>query len=229
MSASAATMPIAGSWLQKLIGQTSLGTESIENREVALIPGAGLPGADEIASMEKAKVLTSLKWSLLESNWMTHQPDESATSSSKGIAEDELWDLLGEVFEHTAADAAAHSVELRDALADLDEVTEEARTEGYPEPSADTIELARRLLRGMYGWHRARYEIYPTEDGEVTIHGRGGAGASVLVLCHAAEGVLCLVNLDGSRHRRAVYMPQAVASLPDGFIREALLDLGAST
>lgn len=125
--------------------------------------------------------------------------------------------------------AAAPGAEFQAALADLDDVINEAREEGFPPPSKDTIALAERLLRAMYTVRPCRFEVYPTQDGEVTIHASGRAASSVRVLCHAVEGVLCLVNLEGQQHRRAAYKPVATASLPDGFVREALADVGART
>lgn len=123
---------------------------------------------------------------------------------------------------------AIGGAELQASLADLDDVIKEAHEEGFPPPSKETIELAERLLRGMYGLRPCRFEVYPTQDGEVTLHAAGPPGNSVRVLCRAAEGVLCLVNLDGRQHRRAAYKPRATAALPDGFLREALADLGAA-
>ena len=129
-------------------------------------------------------------------------------------------------FRTTMEVAAAPSAELQAALADLNGVIEEAHDEEYPAPSRETVELAERVLRGMYRLRPYRFEVYPTEDGEVTILAPGQPGSSVRVLCHATQGVLCLVNLDGRQCRRAVYKPVATTALPDGFIREALADLG---
>lgn len=129
----------------------------------------------------------------------------------------------------TSAEAAAESdADLEAALADLGEVAEEAREQGFPEPSRETIALADRLLRSMYRTRPCLFGIYPTQDGEVTIHATGRLGSSVRVLCHAADGVMCLVNLDGQQHRRGVYMPVATSSASlRNFVQEALDDLGS--
>ena len=127
--------------------------------------------------------------------------------------------------EEEAADSDA---DLGIALADLGEVAEEAHEQGFPEPSKETIDLADRLLRSMYEIRPCVFGVYPTQDGEVTIHATGRPGDSVRVLCHATDGVMCLVNLDGQQHRRAVYMAVATSSASlRNFVHEALDDLGS--
>ena len=130
-------------------------------------------------------------------------------------------------YDTTSVEAAAESdADLEAALAEFGEVAEEAREQGFPEPSRETIDLADRLLRSMYRTRPCLFGIYPTQDGEVTIHAAGRLGSSVRVLCHAADGVICLVNLDGQQHRRGVYMPVATSSASlRNFIQEALDDL----
>ena len=129
----------------------------------------------------------------------------------------------------TLAEAATESdADLEAALAELAEVPEEAREQGFPEPSKETIDLADRLLRRMYKTRPCPLGVYPTQDGEVTIHAPGRPGDSVRVLCHAADGVMCLVNLGGRQHRRGVYMPVATSSASlRNFVQEALDDLGS--
>ena len=114
------------------------------------------------------------------------------------------------------------SPELRDALLDLDNAIAEAKEEDYPIPSDTAIANARRLLIALYAIYPHRFEVYPTQDGEMAIDASGGFGRSVLLLCESGGGALCLVNMN-SRHRRARY-PNTV-SLPDGFIREAFQEL----
>ena len=112
--------------------------------------------------------------------------------------------------------------ELRDALGDLEDTRDEAREEGFPAPSDAALEYARAILCSMYELSPRRYEIYPTPDGEVAIDAPGGFGRSVLLLCESDGGALCLVNVNGS-HRRARYSD--AKTLPDGFVREALVEL----
>ena len=121
------------------------------------------------------------------------------------------------------------NTDLRDAQSDLGEVVEEAREHEYSPPSVETIELADRLLREMYKLRPCRFEVYPTDDSEIDILAVGGdppTRSTVSVSCHAEEGVRCFVITDGRQSRYASYRPVVVGDLPDGFIREALNDLG---
>ncbi len=115
---------------------------------------------------------------------------------------------------------------LADALAELGDVVQEAREEGFETPSEETVGVTERLLRAMYGLRRCRFEVYPTHDGDVAISAPGGHGRSVLVVCDSEGGVLCSVNMNG-QHRRAVYDSRSAAALPDGFVQEALAALDA--
>ncbi|MCY4189284.1 MAG: hypothetical protein OXD30_12455 [Bryobacterales bacterium] len=112
---------------------------------------------------------------------------------------------------------------LRASLRDLDDVPAEAGEEGFPQPARLALTTARRLLQELYTLRPSRLDVYPTPDGEVALVLRGGRRRSVLVLCGSSGSVLCSVNLDG-KHRRASY--DTAASLPDGFVREAVRDLG---
>ena len=112
--------------------------------------------------------------------------------------------------------------ELNDALHDLRETRDEARGEGFPQPSDIALENAERLLREMYGISPRRFEVYPTPDGEIAIDAPAGQGRSVILLCDSEGGALCLVNLNG-HHRRARY--STTETLPDGFVHEALAEL----
>lgn len=113
--------------------------------------------------------------------------------------------------------------ELRDALLDLGEAKREASEEGFPAPSQMALKNAARLLRALHEISPRRFEVYPTPDGEVAIDTPGGPGRSVVLLCGSRGGALCLVNMDGA-DRRHRYSETAV--LPDGFLREALAELG---
>ena len=114
------------------------------------------------------------------------------------------------------------NADLHAAMQDLDGAIEEAREEGYPQPSSLALKNAERLLRDLYRLRNCRLEVYPTPDGEVAIVAPGGHGQSLLVLCDSDGGALCSVNLNGE-HRRARYT--TVTALPDGFVREALDEL----
>ena len=112
--------------------------------------------------------------------------------------------------------------ELNDALLDLREASDEARDEGFPQPSKIALENAERLLKEMYGISPRRFEVYPTPDGEIAIDAPDGKGRSVILLCDSEGGALCMVNLNG-HHRRARH--SITDTLPDGFVHEALAEL----
>ena len=112
--------------------------------------------------------------------------------------------------------------DLHAALYDLWCAREEATEEGFPAPSESALANANRLLKEIYGISRRRFEVYPTQDGDVAIDAPGGHGRSVLLLCDSQGGALCMVNVNGN-HRRARY--STTEMLPDGFIRDALAEL----
>lgn len=118
--------------------------------------------------------------------------------------------------------AFASETDLLNALEDLRGVRCEAIDEEIPEPSNTAVENAEFLLTEMYSISRRRFEVYPTPDAEVAIYASGGYKRSVLVFCESAGEVLCMVNMNG-QHRRARY--DSARKLPDGFIREALVEL----
>lgn len=118
--------------------------------------------------------------------------------------------------------AGTQNPDLRDALCDLDQAKDEAREEDFPVPSDRALKNARRLLHAIYKVLPWRFEVYPTPDGEIAIDVPGGFGRSVILLCDSGGGALCSVNMDGA-HRRAHY--EDVHMLPDGFVREALIEL----
>ena len=81
---------------------------------------------------------------------------------------------------------------------------------------------AERLLKDMHEIAPRRFEVYPTPDGEIAIDAPDGRGSSIILLCDSDGGALCLVNMNGS-HRRRRY--SEIDTIPDGFLREALLEL----
>ena len=99
---------------------------------------------------------------------------------------------------------------------------DEAQEEGYEIPGHQALDNARRILPAMHVISPRWFDIYPIPEGTIAIEASGGVGRSVIVLCESDGGALCLVTL-GEKHRRARY-PTA-QGLPDGFIREALLEL----
>ncbi|MYD60045.1 MAG: hypothetical protein F4W91_03295 [Gemmatimonadetes bacterium] len=140
----------------------------------------------------------------------------------KAIARIHKFELTDTLRDSCEAIARALNPELYAALHDLQEATDEALEEGFPVPSELALENAERLLREMYLISPRRYEVYPTPDGEIAIDAPGGYGRSVLLLCDFEGSALCLVNMNGN-HRRAHY--DTTNTLPDGFVREALIEL----
>ena len=113
--------------------------------------------------------------------------------------------------------------DLQAALSDLDGALDEACEEEFDTfPSDEVINNARRILQQMYEMHRCRFEVYPTQYGEIAISASAENQRSVLVICDKDGGALCSVNLSGL-HRRAIY--DSAETLPDGFVREALAEL----
>ena len=116
--------------------------------------------------------------------------------------------------------------DLTEALRDLANVPDEAEEKQAPKPSSATLMNAEILLRRMYRMHPIRYSVYPLYDGEVAIDATRPNGESVIVVCLPDGGAICLVGI-GLRQRRARYSD--MESLPDGFFRDALLELAESS
>ena len=121
-------------------------------------------------------------------------------------------------------EALINSAELKEALQDLKEVTEDAEEDGLEVPSEVAFTNAERLLRAMYRISPRRYGVYPVSGGRIAIDARGPNGRIAVLTCESDGGALCLVTIDGE-YRRARY--STARGLPDGFIREALAALDA--
>ena len=147
-------------------------------------------------------------------------PFEPLVPSEKAVAA-MLAARRAEVVEPSTADDEDQD-RLRAALSDLDEAVTDAAEEGFPRPTDDAIQSARRLLTQMYAIAPQRFEVYPTADGEIALDLPNERG-SVILLCDSRGGALCLVNANGVQ-RRARY--STATSLPDGFVREAFTELG---
>ncbi len=113
--------------------------------------------------------------------------------------------------------------DLADALRDLQEINYEADEEGMPPPSKLAIANADRLIREIYDILPRQYLVELLPEGVIAITVPGGFRRSVMLLCESEGGALCSVNMSGS-YRRKRYV--SAAQLPDGFLREALSELG---
>lgn len=116
------------------------------------------------------------------------------------------------------------SPDLQDALDDAKAVESEAIEECFPMPSSLAQENSRKLLPLLCAIKPCRFEVYPTQDGEVAIDGKWRAGGSILLLCDWQGGALCLVNNRGNNRRASYSNDDALA---DGFIREAMRELAS--
>ena len=119
--------------------------------------------------------------------------------------------------------APARRPDLDAALADLAQVADEAREDGFDPPPELALRNADRLLRDMHAHRRCRFDVYPTPDREVAIYVLERE-RSVLVLCGPDGSVRCSVNLNG-KHCRAYYDPAFPGGVPAGFLRDALAAL----
>lgn len=98
-----------------------------------------------------------------------------------------------------------HQPWLAAALNDLNECIEEAREEGYPEPTSKALSAAEGILQriGRLKMKIPRPNVYPTEDNEIDLFfRRGDVGAAVLVLIDADGGGACFSNVGGLRRAR---------------------------
>ena len=115
--------------------------------------------------------------------------------------------------------------DLPDAFVDLSHAAVEAEEEGFAIPSDLALSNAKRILREMYEIAPQRFEVYPTPDAEIAIRALAPR-RSVILLCKPEGGALCLVNLKSGRRRKS-YAP--TDTLPDSFLKKALLDLKAES
>ncbi len=113
--------------------------------------------------------------------------------------------------------------ELANALQELSEVPADAEEDGLEIPSDLAFNNAKRLLEAMYRISPRQYSIYPVSDGYIAIDTRSANVGITVVMCGSDGGVLCLATIN-KESRRARY--STASKLPDGFIREALLELG---
>ena len=108
---------------------------------------------------------------------------------------------------------------LYNALNILAGAMEEARREEFVLPSYIALENARRLLENMYRISPRYYDVYPTEEGDISIDAPGGYNRSFVTLCYNDGRVLCLANINGDRKRR---LYESGELLPDSFVTDAL-------
>ncbi len=170
----------------------------------------------------------SLNWFMSDSEWMllTLGIDSKVIGSpfreqlpDKTINQRLWWDFLA---EYLSRGVIGFRVQLAQALEELDQVVDEAQSEGYEIPSSTAIDKAEYIIKCIYDNLLHPFQVYPMPDGEVAIDVANGDGSSVLILCCSDGGTLCFVNINGNQ-RRAHYSNSD--ALPDGFMHEALEEL----
>ena len=133
------------------------------------------------------------------------------------------WQITGG-YRHSKKAGLSTPPELAKALRELEQVSADAEEDGLDIPSEVAFANARRLLRAMYRISPRRFGVYPEPGGYIAIDARGANDGIAVVMCDSDGGVLCLVTI-GDEPRRARY--STARTLPDGFIRDALRELGA--
>ena len=121
--------------------------------------------------------------------------------------------------EDSGEASAAPEPLLAEALADLKQVVEEAQEEGFNIPSLPAIRNAERLLRSLYQIAPRRFEVYPVQDGDIALDGRGTPRRWFVLYCSSDGGALCTAGIDGRRYFQRY--PNADI-LPDPYVRSAL-------
>ena len=104
-----------------------------------------------------------------------------------------------EPFERISMSPQTETGSLVEALQDLAGVKAEANEQGYPEPTSGAIETAGVLVRKMHGISAQRYDIYPTDDGEVVIDVGEQGSRRLFVFCYPNRDVLFIGWVDGER------------------------------
>ena len=171
----------------------------------------------------------------IERNYIAHDQTQTALGDAETSAQlvdhptfpnyavDGTERILSSAFLSVAIDfEGSREHFLLDAIADLKEATTEAQEEGFPIPDQETLGIAERLLHEMFAIRPMRFEIYPTPDGEIAIDAYNHRGSSVILLCTANEGTLCLVNIRGVQTHKRYANHVAL----DEFLRNALVGLG---
>lgn len=114
---------------------------------------------------------------------------------------------------------------LADALGDLGECVDEAREEGYPQPTDEALAVAEALLNriAQLAMRLPQPSVYPSADNEIVLFFcKGEVQAAVSIAIEAGGGGVCFSNIGSLR--RARY--QDARELPDAFVAGELLKLG---
>ena len=93
---------------------------------------------------------------------------------------------------------------LREALDKLAGVADQAAKEGYPVPSQDQVEQAKRLLRGAISVGPVGYDVYATPQAEIAIDFTTD-DFSIALYSKADGSSECFVDMGGSSQSHAWY------------------------
>ena len=104
------------------------------------------------------------------------------------------------------------------ALKDLMQIQERARENEDTRPTVMAMGTALVVLKLMSDVTAREIDVYPMVYGEIALEARWTHDSSVLALCEADGGVLCLVNVQGQASR----MRYEDASALDDFLVSAL-------
>ena len=107
-------------------------------------------------------------------------------------------------------------------MSDVESVVSEAREEGFPLPPELAVEKAKSLIIAMFQMLPLRYDVYPSDEGEIVIDG-GGSGRRIFVYCYPDGDVLYIGWVDGERSRIRTSGGDYIAI---EFLRRALSQLG---
>ena len=107
-----------------------------------------------------------------------------------------IWVALHTIGFIRSADSWDRFTRLYAILDDLNGAKSEAQEQGYPEPTQLAIRNAKYLLEVLYKIVPLRYEVYPTNCGEIAIDTPGGLNASALILC-ASDGSVMYIASSG--------------------------------
>ena len=105
----------------------------------------------------------------------------------------------------------------------LNRIPEESSEAGHDTPPSSVIREARRIVRGMLRRWARDYDIYPMDERRVAVEVDGGFGKRMLLVCEDGGSTLCIVTVHRVS-RRARY--EDSRALPDGFVWDALRDMG---
>ena len=110
----------------------------------------------------------------------------------------------------------------REAHRALSMIDDESREEGFPLCSDGVKNEASTLVDLLVQHFPRRYEVYPTDHGEIAIEAPSGPRRGVLIVLNGTGGASCFVTYDG-KNRRATY--DDAGCLPDAFVIEAMRSL----